>query len=115
MMKLIKTLISAAKNSGSGFLYLLKERSFLQELLLLPFLVVFLFVFEISVCLRLYCFFSYLLILIAEALNTCVETVVDRISKEKNELSKKAKDIGSAAVFISMFNLLLSVVLAICL
>lgn len=47
---------------------------------------------------------SLLLVLIVELLNTTVETVVDRISTERNELSGRAKDVGSAAVFVSLVN-----------
>jgi diacylglycerol kinase (ATP) len=47
---------------------------------------------------------SCLLILITELLNSAVETVVDRIGLEHNELSKRAKDLGSAAAFISMIS-----------
>lgn len=45
---------------------------------------------------------SIMLLLIVELLNTAVEAVVDRIGTEYHELSRQAKDIGSAAVFISM-------------
>ena len=45
---------------------------------------------------------SILLILIVELLNTGIEIVVDRISFERHELSGRAKDVGSAAVFISL-------------
>ena len=47
------------------------------------------------------------LILIVELLNSAVESVVDRVGDEYHELSKKAKDIGSAAVFLSFGNALL--------
>ncbi len=42
------------------------------------------------------------LVLIVEILNTAVERAIDRISFEKHELSKEAKDMGSAAVFIAL-------------
>lgn len=42
------------------------------------------------------------LILIMELINSAIEAVVDRVSLERHELSKKAKDYGSAAVFLSM-------------
>ena len=45
---------------------------------------------------------SCLLILITELLNSALETVVDRIGLEHHELSKQAKDLGSAAAFFSM-------------
>lgn len=43
-----------------------------------------------------------LLVLIVELLNSAIETVVDRVGIEFHELSGRAKDIGSAAVFISL-------------
>jgi diacylglycerol kinase (ATP) len=45
---------------------------------------------------------SVLLVLIVELLNSATEAVVDRISYEHHELSKRAKDIASAAVFIAL-------------
>lgn len=45
---------------------------------------------------------SILFVLIIELLNSAIETVVDRIGTEKHELSGKAKDIGSAAVFLAL-------------
>ena len=45
---------------------------------------------------------SCLLILIVELLNSALEAVVDRIGVEHHELSGRAKDMGSAAAFISM-------------
>ena len=47
---------------------------------------------------------SILLVLVVELLNSAVEAVVDRISLERHELSKRAKDMGSAAVFVSLTN-----------
>jgi diacylglycerol kinase (ATP) len=47
---------------------------------------------------------SVLLVLIVELLNSAVEAAVDRISLENHRLAKRAKDIGSAAVFISLVN-----------
>lgn len=108
-MKLITKLMKATKNSVNGLRYLLEERAFLQELLLFPVLSIFLITYEASSLAKLYCVFSYLLLLIVEALNTAVEAVVDRISLEKHELSKKAKDIGSAAVFISLIHFVFAI------
>ena len=47
---------------------------------------------------------SVLLILIVEILNSAVEAVVDKASPEKSELAKRAKDMGSAAVLLSLLN-----------
>ena len=46
--------------------------------------------------------FSVLVVLITELLNTGVEAAIDRIGIERHDLSKRAKDIGSAAVFVSL-------------
>lgn len=45
-----------------------------------------------------------LLVLIVELLNSAIEAAVDRISLENHVLAKRAKDIGSAAVFIALIN-----------
>ncbi len=45
---------------------------------------------------------SLVLIMIVELLNTAVEAVVDRVSSDFHELSRQAKDLGSAAVFLSI-------------
>jgi diacylglycerol kinase (ATP) len=49
---------------------------------------------------------SLLLVLVVELLNSAVEAVVDRFGHENHELSGRAKDIGSAAVFVSLANVL---------
>lgn len=49
---------------------------------------------------------SCLLVLIVELLNSAIEAVVDRIGSEHHELSGRAKDIGSAAVFVALLNVL---------
>jgi diacylglycerol kinase (ATP) len=45
---------------------------------------------------------SCLLVLIVELLNSAVEAAVDRVGDEHHELSGRAKDLGSAAVFVSL-------------
>ncbi|MGE5472381.1 MAG: diacylglycerol kinase [Bacteroidota bacterium] len=47
---------------------------------------------------------SILLVLIVEILNSALEAVVDKASPEKHELAKRAKDMGSAAVLLSLLN-----------
>ena len=47
---------------------------------------------------------SVLLVLIVELLNSAVEAAIDRIGLENHRLSKRAKDIGSAAVLIALVN-----------
>jgi len=47
---------------------------------------------------------SIVLLLIVELINSAIEAVVDRFGGEIHELSGRAKDMGSAAVFITMLN-----------
>lgn len=47
---------------------------------------------------------SIIFVLIVELLNSAVESVVDRIGLERHPLSGRAKDMGSAAVFLSLVN-----------
>lgn len=47
-----------------------------------------------------------LLVLIIELVNSAIEAVVDRFGGEQHELSGRAKDIGSAAVFIALLNVI---------
>jgi diacylglycerol kinase (ATP) len=49
---------------------------------------------------------SILLVLMVELLNSAIEATVDRISLEHHLLAKRAKDIGSAAVFFALANVL---------
>ena len=51
--------------------------------------------------------FSIVLVLLVELLNSAIEAVVDRVSLDYHELSKKAKDIASGAVFVSLMTFLL--------
>ena len=45
---------------------------------------------------------SVLMVLVVELLNSAVEATVDRVSLEDHQLAKRAKDIGSAAVMMSL-------------
>jgi diacylglycerol kinase (ATP) len=45
---------------------------------------------------------SWMFVIVVELINSAIETVVDRIGAEHNDLSGRAKDIGSAAVFCAI-------------
>ena len=45
-----------------------------------------------------------LMVLVVELLNSAVEATVDRVSLEDHQLAKRAKDLGSAAVMMSLFS-----------
>lgn len=50
---------------------------------------------------------SLLLVLVVELINSGIESVVDRVGEERHELSGRAKDVGSAAVFLALINVLI--------
>lgn len=81
------------------------EDAFRQEVLLALALVPLAFLLEGGGTARALLVASVLLVLVVELLNSAVEAAVDRISLENHALAKRAKDIGSAAVFISLANL----------
>ena len=45
---------------------------------------------------------SVIFVMVVELLNTCIESAIDRVGPEWHALSKRAKDMGSAAVFLSL-------------
>ena len=45
---------------------------------------------------------SVAFVLVIELINSAIETIIDRIGPEQNPLSRRAKDLGSAAVFVSL-------------
>ena len=76
------------------------EAAFRQEIALLAVLVPLSFFVARSVEQWLLLTAPLLLLLIVELLNSAIEATVDRIGPERNELSGRAKDLGSAAVFL---------------
>lgn len=80
------------------------EAAFRQELLLCAVAIPVALAVHVSVAERALMIGSLFLVLIAELLNSAVESAVDRISPERHELSGRAKDLGSAAVFVALVN-----------
>jgi len=80
------------------------EEAFRQEVLLAVIMIPLAFAFDVSQLARAVMIASVLLVLIVELLNSAVEAAVDRISLENHRLAKRAKDIGSAAVLLSLLN-----------
>jgi diacylglycerol kinase (ATP) len=81
-----------------------KEVAFRQETLAFCILAPLTFFFDFSGLERAMLIGSLLLIFISELFNTAVEAVVDRIGPEHHPLSGRAKDLASAAVFITLIN-----------
>ena len=80
------------------------EDAFRQELLLSVLLISVSFFLPVNGLGRALMIGSVFLVLIVELLNSAVEAVVDRVSLEHHILSKRAKDVGSAAVLLSLIN-----------
>lgn len=80
----------------------LNEAAFRQEVLLVAILLPLSFWVAASVEQWLLLVLPLLLLLIVELLNSAVENIVDRIGHERNELSGRAKDMGSAAVLFCL-------------
>ncbi len=80
------------------------EDAFRQECLLAAVLVPAAFFVPVGGSARALMVASVFLVLIVELLNSAIEAAVDRISLENHLLAKRAKDIGSAAVFLSLIN-----------
>ncbi len=99
----IARIIDATTYSYQGLLAAFKyEAAFRQELILFLIAAPLAFFFAKNAIELILLIASVVLVLIVELLNSAIESVVDRISSEKHELSGRAKDIGSAAVFISL-------------
>jgi diacylglycerol kinase (ATP) len=79
-----------------------EEAAFRQELALAAVLVPIALWLPVSALERLALVGALLLLLIVELLNSALEAVVDRIGVERHELSKRAKDLGSAAVMVAL-------------
>jgi diacylglycerol kinase (ATP) len=94
----------AAKNSWCGLVYAFQEESaFRQELTLFVLLTPVAFLLPISYLEKALLVASLLMVLVVELLNSSVEAAIDRISFEHHDLSKRAKDFGSAAVMLALF------------
>ena len=93
----------AAKNSWCGIVYAFQEESaFRQELTLLIVLAPIAFFLPITPLEKCGLIASLIMVLVVELLNSSVEAAIDRISFEHHDLSKRAKDFGSAAVMLTL-------------
>jgi len=98
-----KRIINASVYSYHGIksAYLNKE-AFRQEVILLCILTPVAFYFSDTLFQAIILISSLLFVLVVELINSAIEAVVDRISDEQHELSGRAKDMGSAAVFVAL-------------
>ncbi len=96
-------LINACYFSAAGFKAAWQhEEAFRQEVILMLVTTPLAIWLGQSLLEQLFLIGSIILILLVELLNSAIEAIVDRISLERHDLSKRAKDIGSAAVALSV-------------
>ena len=94
----------AAKNSWCGLVYaFMEESAFRQELTLFALLTPAALLLPITLLEKSLLVSSLMMVLVIELLNSSVEAAIDRISFEHHDLSKRAKDFGSAAVMLALF------------
>ena len=84
------------------------EHAFRQELLLALFLITIAILTPTSRVEKVLLIAAVLLVLVVELINSAIEAVVDRVSLESHPLAGRAKDIGSAAVFVSLLNVMVT-------
>lgn len=102
----LRRLVNAFGYSMAGLRAAYKnEDAFRQEVLMAIVLIPLAFYLEGAAVERVLMVGSVLLVIIVELLNSSIEATVDRISLENHDLAKRAKDIGSAAVLVSLLNL----------
>lgn len=99
----LKRIVKATGYSMQGLRAAIKHESAVrQELLLLLIFTPIALILDVTNVEKILLIVSLVLVLIVELLNSAIEAVVDRIGSEYHELSGRAKDIGSAAVFVSL-------------
>ncbi len=101
----LKRIWNAYHYSLAGLISAYKhESAFRQELALgIPLIIIALFL-PVTLLAKALLISSIFLVLLVELINSGIEAIVDRVSLEQHELSKRAKDVGSAAVLISLLN-----------
>ena len=99
LVRIRRALFYSFAGLGSAFR---NESAFRQELALATVLVLIAAALPATLVQSALLVHSVLLVLVVELLNSAVEATVDRISLDDHALAKQAKDIGSAAVFVSL-------------
>jgi diacylglycerol kinase (ATP) len=95
--------VQASINSCAGLASAWRaEAAFRQEIVMAVLLIPIAFVLTPVPAERAMLIAPILLVMVVELLNSCIEAAIDRISLERHPLSKHAKDVGSAAVLMSL-------------
>lgn len=112
----LRRLINACKYSAQGLQACFKtEEAFRQEVMLACVMVPAGLYLGETAAEKILLAGSILMLMAVEIINTAIERVVDRISFDRHELSKEAKDMGSAAVTIAIVLVVMTWALILCL
>ncbi len=104
----VRRLLNALRYSVQGFSSAYRhEEAFRQEVALAVLLTLAAVLLRVTGLERALMLTSVMLVLVVELLNSAVEAAVDRVSLENHRLAKRAKDIGSAAVFVALANVVM--------
>jgi diacylglycerol kinase (ATP) len=99
----LKRILSALGYSIAGFKSAWRmEHAFRQELFVVIIATIAAFLLPVVAWQKLLLIGVFVLVLVVELINSAIEAVVDRVSLERNPLSKNAKDFGSAAVLLTL-------------
>jgi diacylglycerol kinase (ATP) len=102
-----RNLFSSVLYSIEGFLAALRhEPSFREDLIFAALLTPLAIILPVNAVSTAVMLGSLFLIIIAELVNSAIEWTIDYISKEQHLMAKRAKDMASAAVFLSYINCL---------
>ncbi len=108
MQKALERISKAIEYSAEGLkAAFASEVAFKQEVIAFAILFPLSLFFKVTLAGHAMLIASLFLVLIVEIINSAIEAIVDRISLEQHELSKKAKDMGSAAVFLAILNMII--------
>lgn len=99
----LRRLVQALGNSLAGLADAWRnESAFRQEVAMAAVLIPFACLLPVDAPQRALLIASVLLVLVVELLNSSVEAAIDRISLDRHNLSRQAKDLGSAAVLVTL-------------
>tara|TARA_Y200000002_G_C22065544_1_gene408319 strand:- start:85 stop:429 length:345 start_codon:yes stop_codon:yes gene_type:complete len=107
---MIKKLYGNLINSLNGLKIVIKENSFILELIGGIFLILYLFITDISTLFKILILSVYFILLAFEIFNTSIEKLCDKITKETDKDIKIIKDLSSASVFVVLFILIILII-----
>ena len=101
-MNKVKRLINSFKYAFEGIVTSFKtERNMKNHVIMSILVIIFGLILKISKIEWIVCILAITIVIVADLFNTAIETVVDMITKEKNEKAKIAKDVSAGAVLIT--------------